>query len=64
MSLGRKVRVEPGAELIRTSAPYSCGPGCGLLAHVKDGRLIKVEPGDHPGTSHVCVKCLSATKTV
>ncbi len=64
MSLQRPVRTEPGAKVVRTSAPLSCGPGCGLLAHVKDGKLIKVEPGDHPGTGHICVKCLSAVKTV
>jgi len=44
--------------------PLVCGPGCGLLAHVKDGVLVKVEPGDFPGTGHVCARCLSAVKMV
>ncbi len=64
MTLNRRVRTEPGAEVIRTCGPFTCGPGCGLLAHVKDGRLIKVEPGDHPPTSHICSKGLSAVKHV
>jgi len=43
MSLGRPVKTDPG-KVIRTVCPF----GCGVLAHVKDGVLIKVEPSDHP----------------
>jgi len=64
MTLGRPVRAEPSVKVVRTCAPLSCGPGCGILAHVKDGVLVKVEPGDFPGTGHVCAKCLSAVKWV
>jgi anaerobic dimethyl sulfoxide reductase subunit A len=64
MSLGRRVKADPGAKVVRTCVPLVCGPGCGILAHVKDGVLVKVEPGDFPGTGHVCAKCLSAVKWV
>lgn len=64
MSFGRPVKVEPGEKVVRTCMPLVCGPGCGLLAHVKDGVLVKVEPGDFPGTGHVCARCLSAVKMV
>jgi len=62
MSLGRPVKTDPGVKVIRTVCPFGCGIGCGVLAHVKDGVLVKVEPSDHPGTSHICVRGLSATK--
>jgi anaerobic selenocysteine-containing dehydrogenase len=55
MSLGRPVKTDPGVKVIRTVCPFGCGIGCGVLAHVKDGVLVKVEPSDHPGTSHICV---------
>jgi anaerobic selenocysteine-containing dehydrogenase len=44
--------------------PLNCGIACGVLAHVKDGNLIKIEPSDHSGTSHVCLRGLSAQKMV
>ena len=64
MSFQRPVKVEPGEKVVRTCMPLVCGPGCGLLAHVKDGVLVKVEPGDFPETGHVCARCLSAVKWV
>jgi ferredoxin-nitrate reductase len=49
---------------VRTGCPY-CGVGCGLLAGVADGRIVKVK-GDpeHPSSrGEVCMKavCLPAT---
>ncbi|MFC1821461.1 molybdopterin-dependent oxidoreductase [Thermodesulfobacteriota bacterium] len=37
---------------------------CGLLAHVKDGVLVKVEPAEFPtpGMKHICLKGLSTVK--
>ena len=64
MTFERKVRPVPGAEVIRTACPYGCGITCGILAHVKDGVLVKVEPSDHADTGHVCIKSLSAPKLV
>jgi len=63
-STDNRVMVKPGEKVIRTACPLSCGPGCGILAHVKDGVLVKVEPGDFPGTSHVCPRSLAVTKLV
>ena len=64
MSLGRQVRAEPGAKVVRTVCPQECGVACGILAHVKDGVLVKVEPGDFPPTSHICARGLSAPNLV
>lgn len=64
MSLGRPVKIEPGEKIVRTVSPFACGPGCGMLAHVKDGVLVKLEPGDFPETGHICARCLSAVKMV
>ncbi|MBM4462110.1 MAG: dehydrogenase [Chloroflexi bacterium] len=61
---GKRVRVEPGETIVRTASPFGCGPFCGIMAHVKDGMLVKVEPGDFPGTSHICHRCLTAVKLV
>jgi len=62
MSFQRSVKEEPGEKVFRTTSPFTCGPGCGILAHVKDGVVVKVEPGDFPGTSHVCARGLSYVK--
>ncbi|PWK16590.1 molybdopterin-containing oxidoreductase family protein [Tumebacillus permanentifrigoris] len=38
-------------ELIKTACPLDCWDCCGMIAHVEDGRLIKVEGDpDHPIT--------------
>jgi len=44
----------------------SCGVGCGLLAHVKDGVLTKVEPADMPNPKHrhICARGLASMKLV
>jgi len=41
-----------------------CGPGCGIIAHVKDGVLVKTEPGDFPGNRHICARGLAYPKWV
>jgi len=64
MSPNVLIKQEPGEEVVRTVCPLGCGIACGVLAHVKDGILVKVEPSDHPGTSHVCARGLSAAKLV
>ncbi len=64
MAFQRRVRQAPGTQVIRTVCPLNCGIACGVLAHVQDGKLIKVEPSDHLGTSHVCLRGLSAPKLV
>jgi len=64
MSLARPVKTEPGETVVRTVCPLGCGIACGILAHVKDGVLVKIEPGDFPATSHVCARGLSAAKLV
>lgn len=63
-------RVEKdGEEIVQTCAwsPPGCHPvGCGLLLHIKDGRLVKVE-GDpsHPITQgRLCVRCLALPEYV
>ncbi len=54
-------------EVVRTTS-WSAGPGChggcGVLAHVEDGRLVKVE-GDpeHPwNQGRLCARCLAMTQ--
>ena len=40
--------------IVRTTA-WSAGPGChggcGVLAHIEDGKLVKIEGGTHSGSS-------------
>lgn len=64
MSFARPVKQETGEKVVRTASPLTCGPGCGILAHVKDGILVKVEPGDFPDTSHICARGMSYVKLV
>ena len=58
---------EKGIEVIRTttwSAGPGCHGGCGVLAYVKDGRLVKIE-GDpeHPwNQGRLCPRCLAMTQ--
>lgn len=54
----------PGETLVRTVCLQQCGIGCTIIAHVKDGVLQKVEPGDFPPTSHICARGLSSVKMV
>lgn len=63
-TFGRPIRAEPGETLVRTVCLQQCGIGCTIIAHVKDGVLRKVEPGDFPPTSHICARGLSSVKMV
>jgi len=64
MSFARPVMIQPGETVVRTVCPFGCGIACGILAHVRDGRLVRVEPGDFPHTSHVCARGLSVPRLV
>ena len=48
---------------IRTAC-RSCHGGCGVIAHVKDGKVIKVEGDPESPISHgtLCSKCLAITQ--
>lgn len=64
-SASPRVRVlEDGTEVHRTvvwSPPGCHGVGCGMLAYIKDGKIVKIEGDpDHPVTKgRLCVRCLS-----
>ncbi len=50
-------------KIIRTACPAHCGIDCcGILAHVKDGRIIKVEPADFPNErdKRICLRGLAS----
>lgn len=60
---------EENLEVIRTttwSAGPGCHGGCGVLAYVKDGKLVKVEGDpDHPwNQGRLCSRCLAMTQYV
>jgi len=51
--------------LTRTVCPAHCGiDACGILAHVKGDRVIKVEPADfpEPNDRRICLRGLSSLK--
>jgi len=56
-----------GTRIVRTttwSAGPGCHGGCGVLAHIKDGKLVKIE-GDpeHPmNRGRLCSRCLAMTQ--
>ena len=56
-------------EIVRTttwSAGPGCHGGCGVLAHIEDGRLVKIE-GDpeHPwNQGRLCSRCLAMTQYI
>jgi len=50
-------------KLVRTVCPAHCGiDACGILAHVKDGRVKKVEPAPFPDPKYrrICLRGLSS----
>ena len=57
---------EQGEKVTRTVCMIFDGIACGMLAHVKDGVLTKVEPADfpEPGYRFACLKGLCTPKIV
>ena len=59
----------PETQIVRTTS-WSAGPGChgtcGVLAHVKNGKLVKIEGDpDHPwNQGRLCARCLAMTQYV
>ena len=54
-------------EVVRTttwSAGPGCHGGCGVLAHIEDGKLVKIEGDpDHPwNQGRLCARCLAMTQ--
>jgi anaerobic selenocysteine-containing dehydrogenase len=50
-------------KLIRTVCPAQCGiDACGILAHVKGDRVVKVEPAEFPDPKlrRICLRGLSS----
>jgi anaerobic selenocysteine-containing dehydrogenase len=50
-------------KLVRTVCPAHCGiDACGILAHVKDGKVVKVEPAEFPDPNYrrICLRGLSS----
>ncbi|MFC1821144.1 molybdopterin-dependent oxidoreductase [Thermodesulfobacteriota bacterium] len=55
--------MEEGTTIVRTACPAHCGTNaCGILAHVKDGKIIKIEPADFPDPKYrrICLRGLSS----
>jgi anaerobic selenocysteine-containing dehydrogenase len=59
----------PDTEIVRTTV-WSAGPGChgtcGVLAHIKNGKLVKIEGDpDHPWSQgRLCARCLAMTQYI
>ncbi|MDP6127581.1 MAG: molybdopterin-dependent oxidoreductase [Dehalococcoidales bacterium] len=56
-------------EIVRTttwSAGPGCHGGCGVLAHIEDGKLVKIEgDSEHPwNQGRLCSRCLAMTQYV
>lgn len=55
--------VDEEIKKIRTACPAHCGNDCcGILAHVKDGKINKLEPADFPNEKdrRICLRGLSS----
>ncbi len=58
---------DQGEKVIRTVCPHQNGILCGLLAHVKDGMITKIEPADDypdPGYRNACTRAYAMPKVV
>jgi len=58
--------IDSDEKIVRTACmPFDTG-SCGLLAHVRDGKLVKIEPADFPEPEYrrVCARGLSIPKLV
>ena len=50
-------------ELIRTACPAHCASNaCGILAHLRDSEVVKLEPADfpEPHIRRICLRGLSS----
>lgn len=59
---GKPIAAVAGDEkVISTYCPPNCGGRCRLMATVRDGRLVKVEPGEFPDPRYtaICVRGLT-----
>lgn len=61
--------LSPNTQIIQTttwSAGPGCHGGCGVLAHIQDGKLVKIEGDpDHPwNQGRLCARCLAMTQYV
>jgi anaerobic selenocysteine-containing dehydrogenase len=62
--------MKPEKRTIVRTTTWSAGPGChggcGVLAHIEDGRLVKIEGDpDHPwNQGRLCARCLAMTQYV
>jgi len=60
---------QKGERVVKTttwSAGPGCHGGCGVIAHIKDGKLVKIEGDpDHPwNQGRLCSRCLAMTQYV
>ncbi|MCC7411445.1 MAG: molybdopterin-dependent oxidoreductase [Gammaproteobacteria bacterium] len=48
----------PAARVVRTVCSPNCSGTCGVNAHVRDGRILKIEPADFPDPRYrrICLK--------
>lgn len=55
-----------GTRIIPTTCRIEDGMDCRILAHVENGKVVKVEPGEFPtpGMRHICAKGLSSVKDI
>ena len=56
----REIKINSGEQIVKTVCS-TCSCCCGVLAHVKDGKVIKIEGDpDHPNNSgNLCIKGLA-----
>ncbi len=48
----RPVSASPGERIVRVGCPaHNCGGRCLLVAHVRDGRIVRLDTDDRPGDS-------------
>ena len=60
----RRKDLKTERRIVRTttwSAGPGCHGGCGVLAYIEDGKLVKIE-GDLPFPTELCMLCAGRTK--
>jgi len=50
------VKTESQTEIIRTICNSHCGGNCEMQVHVRDGRIIRIEPDDREGRPRMCAR--------